>query len=141
MPSRALRRACPSVGTTSMPSMDGMPASRETRANCHARSGLRLKRFLARCRSARAKRVASQRDAWFLLARFISTADLDRYESVAVDVLSSADPHYELSPEERWYAPLKGVRPPFSDYLRKGLGEMLILLVLFGNRASSVTNT
>lgn len=67
--------------------------------------------------------IASPRDAWFLLARFLSGADFDRYDTVVLDVLGSSDPRFEMNPEERWYAPLKGVRPPFSGYLRRGLGE------------------
>ncbi len=86
-------------------------------------------------------KIVSPRDAWFLLARLISGADIDLYQSVALDVLGACDPRFEMDAEERWYAPLKGVRPPYSGFLRRGLGETLILLALFGNRASSVDNT
>ena len=85
-------------------------------------------------------KITSPRDAWFLLARFFSGADIDLYQSVALDVLGAGDPRFEMDAEERWYAPLKGVQPPYSGYLRRGLGETLILLALFGYRASSVNN-
>lgn len=83
-------------------------------------------------------KVASPQDAWFLLANHLSPADIDRFEAVVLSVLSSRDPRYEIDPDERWLAASKGIRPEYSGYLRHGLGEVLILLSLFGDRAQSV---
>ncbi|WP_245449731.1 XRE family transcriptional regulator [Rhizobium leguminosarum] len=83
-------------------------------------------------------KLASPRDAWGLLARHLSTIHVERFAAVAFDVLSAADPRFEMSQEERWYAPIQGVHPQFSEHLRHGLGEVLILLALFGSFASSV---
>ncbi|HEX4240140.1 MAG TPA: helix-turn-helix transcriptional regulator, partial [Steroidobacteraceae bacterium] len=83
-------------------------------------------------------KVASPRDAWMLLAPYLSTPDIDRFEHIITDVLGTADPRFELDPSERWYADLQGVRPHYSTYLRHGLGEVLILLALFGHRAETV---
>ncbi|MEZ2142245.1 XRE family transcriptional regulator [Bradyrhizobium sp. DN5] len=83
-------------------------------------------------------KVASPRDAWLLLASHFTVADIDRYRAAVVDVLSAADPRYTLSPEDRWYASMRGIEPEYSAYLRHGLGETLILLALFGDRAAMV---
>lgn len=83
-------------------------------------------------------KVASPQDAWSLLAPYLSPADMDRFEAVALDVLGAHDPRFDMDPEERWMAATKGVRPAYSGYLRQGLGEVLILLSLFGQFASNV---
>ena len=82
-------------------------------------------------------KVSSPRDAWALLAAHISPIQMERFAAVAFDVLSAVDPRYEMPAEERWYAPIRGVHPEFSKNLRNGIGEVLILLALFGNLASS----
>jgi transcriptional regulator with XRE-family HTH domain len=83
-------------------------------------------------------KVASPRDAWLLLASHFTVADIDRHRAAVIDVLSAADPRYTLSPEDRWYASMRGIEPEYSSYLRHGLGETLILLALFGDRAAMV---
>jgi transcriptional regulator with XRE-family HTH domain len=83
-------------------------------------------------------KVASPRDAWFRLSRQISPADFDRFETVVHDVLASRDPRFDMDPDERWLANIKGVRPQYSEYLRCGLGETLILFSLFGSHARSI---
>lgn len=83
-------------------------------------------------------KVASPRDAWFRLASRISPVDFQRFEAVAHDVLASNDPRFELASDERWLANLKGIRPEYSGYLRRGLGETLILFSLFASHVPSV---
>jgi transcriptional regulator with XRE-family HTH domain len=85
-------------------------------------------------------KIASPRDAWLLLASHFTVADIERFRAAVVDVLSAADPRYTLNPEDRWAASMRGIEPEYSAYLRHGLGETLILLALFGDRAAIVTN-
>ena len=85
-------------------------------------------------------KVASPHDAWSLLAKHLSPADIERFEHVALDVLGTHDPRFDMDPEERWMAATKDVRPQYSGYLRHGLGEILILLSLFSNMAPNVSN-
>lgn len=83
-------------------------------------------------------KVASPQDAWLLLAKFLSTPDIERFEKAVLDVLGAADPRFELDPAERWYAPMRGIKPEYSAYLRHGLSEILIMLSLYGDRAATV---
>ena len=83
-------------------------------------------------------KVASPRDAWFLLAPYLSPSDIEKFDGVIVDVLGAADPRYSMDPKERWYAPINGIMPEYSEFLRHGLGEILIMLALFGDRAQTV---
>jgi transcriptional regulator with XRE-family HTH domain len=85
-------------------------------------------------------KVASPQDAWYLIAPQFTAADIGKFEAVAIDVLGAADPRYVMDPDERWYAPIRGIKPQYSEYLRHGLGEILIMLAMFGERAQAVPN-
>ena len=85
-------------------------------------------------------RIASPHDAWMLLARYLTTSNLERFEAVTHAVLGSVDPRYDMDPDERWMAPVHGVHPEYSELLRHGVGEVLILLALWGNKVSTVLN-
>lgn len=80
-------------------------------------------------------RVASPQDAWFLLAQHLTDAHVARFEAAALAVLGSADPRFEMDPNERWMAAVHGVHPQYSALMRHGIGEVLILLALHGDRA------
>lgn len=86
-------------------------------------------------------RVASPPDAWFLLAPYLTSADINRFEAAAHAVLSSADPRFEMDPDERWMAAIKGVHRDYSGLMRHGIGEVLILLALWGDQAHTVRDT
>jgi len=82
-------------------------------------------------------KLTSPRDAWFRLARYISTVDLDRFSSVAIEVIGSADPRFEIEADKRWYASIDGPQPEYSGLLRTALAEILVLLSVFGNQIRS----
>lgn len=86
-------------------------------------------------------RVASPLDAWYFLAPHLTSADIDRFEEAAHVVLGSADPLFDMEPSERWLASAKGVHREYSGLMRHGIGEVLILLALWGKRAHAAGNT
>lgn len=83
-------------------------------------------------------RIASPRDAWPLVARYLTKTDITRFEAAAQAVLGSADPRFEMDPGERWMAAVRGVRPEYSGMLRHGIGQVLILLALWGDQIRTV---
>ncbi len=85
-------------------------------------------------------RVTSPLDAWFLLAPYLTSADITRFEAAAHAVLGSADPRFEMDPGERWMAAVQGIRRDYSGVLRHGIGQVLILLALWGNKVRTVPN-
>jgi transcriptional regulator with XRE-family HTH domain len=85
-------------------------------------------------------RVASPPDAWLLLASCLTAVDIGRFEAVAHDVLGSVDPRYDMEPGERWMASVHGVHPDYSELLRHGVGEVLILLALWGDKVRTVVD-
>lgn len=85
-------------------------------------------------------RIASPLDAWFLLAPYLSSAELTRFETVTLKVLGSADPRFEMDPGERWMASVQGVHPDYSNMLRQGVGGVLTLLAVWGEEIASVHN-
>jgi len=85
--------------------------------------------------------VASPRDAWMLLAHQLTAADIKRFEAAAHAVLGSADPRFDLDPNERWMATLRGVHRDYSGVLRHGIGQVLILLALWGDLVITVPDS
>ncbi len=83
-------------------------------------------------------RVASPSDAWFLLAHQLTAVDIKRFEAAAHAVLGSADPRFDMDPNERWMAAAKGVHRDYSGMIRHGIGQVLILLALWGDRVQTV---
>ena len=79
-------------------------------------------------------KIVSPIDAWFLLAPFITRDDLDRFESLTLEVLAASDPRFELEPNERWMASIKQKESEFSELLRRGLVESLILLAVHNDQ-------
>ncbi|MER9069611.1 XRE family transcriptional regulator [Mesorhizobium sp. M0902] len=83
-------------------------------------------------------RMASPFDAWVLLAHNLTSTDIARFEAAAYAVLGSADPRFDMDPDERWMAAVRGVSPDYSEVLRDGIGQVLILLALWGDRVRAV---
>ncbi|RUX34638.1 XRE family transcriptional regulator [Mesorhizobium sp. M2A.F.Ca.ET.042.01.1.1] len=79
-------------------------------------------------------RMASPSDAWILLAHYLTPGDLSRFENVAQAVLGAPDPRFDMEPDDRWMADIHGVRPSHSGLLRHGVGQVLILLALWGGK-------
>ena len=67
-------------------------------------------------------------DSWTLLQRFITREDLDRLTAVALNILGTPDPQYDLTPDRRWMAGALGNTPATSGVLRKGLASTLALI-------------
>lgn len=85
-------------------------------------------------------KVASPRDAWFRLAPHVTSIDLDRFASVATDVLGSPDPRFDMKPDERWLSSFHGRKSEYSALLRTGVSETLVLLSVFGDQVRYVTD-
>lgn len=85
-------------------------------------------------------RVASPLDAWFPLAPYLTSVDITRFEAAVHAVLGSADPRFEMDPNERWMAAVQGVRRNYSGMLRHGIGQVLILLALWGDKVRAVAD-
>ncbi|ASS60325.1 XRE family transcriptional regulator (plasmid) [Rhizobium leguminosarum bv. viciae] len=83
-------------------------------------------------------RVTSPVDAWLLLGHNLTNADISRYESEALVVLGSSDPRFEMKPDERWLAGMRGVQPRNSGLLRHGIGQVLILMALYGKTVHTI---
>ena len=77
--------------------------------------------------------VVSKIDLWSLIAHKINKQRIERLESIIFDVLGESDPSYDLLPEERWMAKIKGAIPEYSEALKSGLSDTVALLAAFGD--------
>jgi hypothetical protein len=72
--------------------------------------------------------IASQQDAWLLIARYLTSDNLDRFKAVAIEVLGEINPKFELPPEERYAAAIYKKVLRHSENLRAGISDMLALM-------------
>lgn len=78
--------------------------------------------------------LVSREDSWVNLAPALTRPQLEKFEKLALEILSEDDPRFELSSDERVFASLRGKIPQYSDTLREGLAETLALLGAEGSR-------
>lgn len=78
--------------------------------------------------------IVSRQDTWSMLSSYINAGVLDGFGKVVLEVLRELDPTFDLSPEERWMAQVRGKVTKHSLYLRNGLAEMLAMLASYGDR-------
>ena len=77
--------------------------------------------------------VFSKIDAFFSIQNRITQDDIDKFLFVAKLVLSEDDPALELPEEKRWAAELYGKIRNYSDEIRKGICDSLVMLAVHGN--------
>ena len=78
--------------------------------------------------------LVSRKDALFAIAHAVTPEDLDRFLKLAELVFSLDDPQFDLPADERWRASILGKRPEVSGALRQSVGELLVLLALYGDQ-------
>jgi hypothetical protein len=76
--------------------------------------------------------LVSREVSWHVLSRFLVRDDLEVFGSVAISVLRTPDPCYELPPDQRFAANVYGKALPHSGFLRQGLAETLAILATRG---------
>ena len=82
-------------------------------------------------------RLVARGEAWSSLGSRITDDDLDRFQKMAVSVLSERDPKFDLSKEERFAANIHGKVLTHSALIRKGIAETLTLI---GSRPETLTS-
>lgn len=73
-------------------------------------------------------RIVPRSEAWNALGNRLADEDLDRFQEIALLVLSERDPKFDLPKEERYAANVLGKDLTYSTRLRKGIAETLALL-------------
>lgn len=86
-------------------------------------------------------RLASHEEAWHLLAPRLSSADTERFETVAADVFGSLSPEFDMPPDERYAAAVYGRTLRHSETLRQGIMRALALMGAHADRATSAVST
>ncbi len=84
--------------------------------------------------------IKSPLDTWYLLAPHLTQGQLKLFETALLAVLTKTDPKYDLEPEKRWAAAIYGKANPYSEWLRTGLVESLVLIAVHGSQSPSVAS-
>jgi addiction module HigA family antidote len=78
--------------------------------------------------------ATSKIDLLFAAAPVITEADLNHFFEIAPHVLGEDDPRLDLPEDKRWAASIYGKSREFSCALRRGIGETLVLLSVYGRQ-------
>lgn len=84
--------------------------------------------------------VISKIDMWHIIAPRLSRLHLDRLGIAARQLMTDIDPSFDLAPEERYMASLKGAIPVYSSRLRQGVADSLALLAAYGDNYLNETH-
>jgi hypothetical protein len=84
--------------------------------------------------------VAAQENTWWLIARYLTDDDLNRFQESAIEVLSELDPAFELPREQRYAASIYGKVLNHSEKLRNGIAETLALMATLSSDVSFMAN-
>lgn len=76
--------------------------------------------------------VISKIDLLFTIASAVTPDSLNRYYSIARDVLGEDDPALDLEEDKRWAASIYSRTRKYSSAFRKGISETLVLLAVNG---------
>jgi len=72
--------------------------------------------------------LVSHEDAWRALRRYLTPDDFTRFEEIALDVMRTPDPAFDLPRDERWMAGALDVSPKWSNLLLDGLAQSLLIM-------------
>jgi hypothetical protein len=73
-------------------------------------------------------RTISDKDACEAIMRYISSEQKESFQRLALKVLGTEDPAFDLAPDERWMANIKGYAQPYSAEIKKGIAASLAML-------------
>jgi len=86
-------------------------------------------------------RLTSPMDALFALGPYLSSEDLESFKGIALEVLGTVKPCFDLELEKRWMASVYGKDSPHSGWLREGIAQTLVLIAVFGDGANIQTTS
>lgn len=72
--------------------------------------------------------IISKEDAWSLLIRYVTPADIEKFRTVALKVLSTVDPKFDLPSEKQWMAGAIGYSSNYSGLFIKNIADTLAFM-------------
>ncbi len=83
----------------------------------------------------------SRFEGWQNLGKFLFDEDLNRFSTLAIEVLKEKDPKFDLPKDEQWIAETKGKKKKYSESLLHGLAETFALIGNYPGVLSSTSAT
>lgn len=79
-------------------------------------------------------KLISPMDVWRCLGPNLTQSDFEKLESVIIEAFTVEDPVMDLPEEQRAMAPLFGKTTPYSNFIRNGLLQSLLIISIFGEQ-------
>lgn len=82
--------------------------------------------------------INSVLDSYLAFISFVSKKDWEVFKDVVIEVLRDKNPELELDPDKRYAAAMYGKRWQYSEDIRRGLAQSLILISIYGEYSNTV---
>jgi len=79
-------------------------------------------------------RLVSPFDVFMTLFHTVSDETLMEFKKIVIDVFSTKDPSFDLGPEKRYMRSVVSDKYLYSDELRWGIAQTLVLIAVFGDK-------
>jgi len=79
-------------------------------------------------------RLTSPFDAWMNASRYLKLDDFNKLQKTLNTILAEINPAFELEPEKRHMASIYGKSRTYSQWIREGIVQSLILASIFGDK-------
>ena len=80
-------------------------------------------------------------EAWYLLAPFLTSSQMTRFEAVAIETLGQKSPKFDMAIDKRHLANVYGRTLAHSDILREGIARSLALVGIHPKRAKNAADS
>ncbi|PFK50067.1 hypothetical protein [Bacillus cereus] len=81
--------------------------------------------------------LISKIDFWLIIAPLITREHLDRLGSMIQVVITDIDPSFDLPSEKKFMAGIMGEMPLYSEKIKRGFGDTLAILSVYGDEFSN----
>jgi hypothetical protein len=82
--------------------------------------------------------ISSVLDSYLAFISFVSKKDWEVFKDVVIEVLRDKNPELELDPDKRYAAAMYGKKWQYSEDIRRGLAQSLILISIYGEYSNTV---
>ena len=79
-------------------------------------------------------RLTSPLDAWTNLSNYLTVNDFEKLKVCFLEVMKEINPVFNLEPNQRSLASLRGIESTYSEWCREGLTQSMILIGLHGDK-------
>jgi len=85
-------------------------------------------------------KASSVLDLYFTLLKYTIPKDWDQFKEIVLEIYHEINPELDLEPDKRYAAAIYGKKRKYSEEIRKGMAQSLIVIALYGHYSNTIPN-